>query len=150
MDGERFDRLAKDVSTAGRSRRGVLRGITGGTLAAFFGRISLDDAAAAPDNVCKGKPDLCRSQSQKALCSNSDTCACLTTVGGKKVCVELAEEVCPVEDECNSAEDCKGQNNACVVVSDCCEGRKRNLCVKKCGSGNNAAAGGARLPLLGR
>jgi len=46
MDGFQFDALAKSVA-AGASRRGVLKGLLGGALAAAASALGLEDAAAA-------------------------------------------------------------------------------------------------------
>ena len=146
MDARRFDRLSRALSTR-PSRRRLLRSLASGVLAALGGRVAAEDAAAR--DRCRNKPDLCKSMSERSRCAGA-TCFCLTTVGGKKECVNLANVDCPRRDECDDDEDCRGEDNLCMVVQRCCRS-PRNVCARRCGAGANAtAASSGDLPLLRR
>jgi hypothetical protein len=151
MDAVRFDRLSRALSTR-PSRRRLLRSLASGTLAALGGRVAVEDAAAAR-NRCRGKPDVCKSMTPlQAICGQGGDCVCLTTVGGKKECVQLDDVRCPTRDQCDDSGDCRGKDNLCMVVRACCGGSPRNVCARRCGAGGATAtaASSGELPLLGR
>ena len=149
MDALRFDRLSRALSTR-PSRRRLLRSLASGIVATLGGRIAVDDAAAG--NRCRNKPDRCKSPSTRAACGERSTCACLTTRDGKKECAELVNVQCPTTDECDNNDDCRGEDNLCFVVAECCGGSPRNVCARRCGAGAASAttASSGNRPLLGR
>jgi hypothetical protein len=150
MDALRFDRLSRALSTR-PSRRGLLRSLASGILATLGGRVAVDDAAAAR-NRCRNKPDVCKSMSPlRAICGQGGDCVCLTTVGGKKECVQLDNVRCPARDQCDDSGDCRGKDNLCMVVRECCQS-PRNVCARRCGAGGASAtaASSGDLPLLSR
>ena len=83
-------------------------------------------------NPCRGKILLCEPGAQN--CKGNPECFCARTVEGGKKRVNIAGEVCPTTDECNSTADC-ARDEFCIVVSGagCCPGSENNLCVRKCG-----------------
>jgi hypothetical protein len=115
MDNRRFDSLVKTLSS-GDSRRGVLRTLGGGTLAAVFGRLGLAEEAEAKKKrknkkkkKCKGNTTKC---GKKACCRADQICE-----GGR--CVDDIIEVpeCLDDVDCGPNEVC--QNGTCVFQGEC-------------------------------
>ena len=130
-EGFSFDEVTRGVAsgeiTRGRALKLAGAAVLSGAL--FTAGFASPAEARRRRNVCRHKPDLCKSQSQEALCKGSQSCACLTTTSGKKACEGLAREPCPQTDECNNNDDCPN-NDVCVNVSGCCQSAN-NLCVPK-------------------
>lgn len=158
MDDRRFDALTRRLATGTNARRSLLKGLAGAGLAAVFGRVAVEAAAAAPDDDgrCRRKPAISDNRcSEESLCRSTDAqiCACTRTVDGARACVDLTDVACPSRDECDADRDCRGED-VCVKVGGCCESR-RNLCAAPCARqrdrrSSRAAASGVRSPLLGR
>lgn len=163
VDGRRFDDLMRALYERGSRRRLVTRLLAGTGLGALFAGGQIGPAAAAKDKddrKCRNKPviDDRRCPDEDSICKlrEDEVCACARTTGGSKKCVDITNEGCPTEDECDSNADCPG-NRLCIEVGGCCQGSRRNLCVRPCGSGGGGGGGGgnsttseASAPLLGR
>lgn len=88
MDGQRFDRLAREMAE-GRSRRGVLRGVVGGLAGAMLTAVR-SGPAAAQDGYYRGPGEPCYESAQCVgadaylICSDNGTggFACCTLEGG--------------------------------------------------------------------
>jgi hypothetical protein len=133
--GQLFDELSRGVAdgTISRGRALKLAGTT--LLAALFGSVVIDEAEAVTERRCKRKPAISneRCPSERSICRDrqNQTCACARTVEGDTRCVDITDEECPTTDECDRSRDCPG-NQYCIQVGACCEGSRRNLCVRPC------------------
>jgi hypothetical protein len=137
MEYSSFDELAKGVASGTISRSGALKMAGAAILAAVFGSsVTIDEAEAETDRVCRGKPAIsnrrCPDSEQSGCREREDQiCQCALTVEGDKRCVDLTDEDCPAADECDRSRDCPG-SQLCIKVGACCEGSRRNLCVRPC------------------
>ena len=139
MDGQRFDDLTKNLSTAARSRRGVVRGLVGGAVGAFLGGVTLKGAAAesvdATDAICDRREVLCNSRGEPAFVCG-DGCVCARNVtNGDKQCVEAFRAICTNRQRCNENGDCDGRGEVCIRVSGCTDedcSRGRGRCFNRC------------------
>ena len=143
MDGQRFDNMTKKLVKASASRRGMLRGVVGGTLAAVVGNVALMRAAAQPvsiqasDLICEDERLLCnRSGEPAGRCG--ENCRCARAVNGDRKCVDLGNATCKNRTRCDSNREC-AKGEVCIDVRDCndeeCDkGRKPGRCFDKCAS----------------
>ena len=147
MDGNRFDSLTRTFSTS-RSRRGVLKGLGAATLGAVgLGRLSMDEADAAPcksphAKCGKGKDKVCVDLSSDP--GNCGGCGQSCPEGASCVdggCVEACSEgfdLCNGNcvDLSNDATNCGGCGTTCPETGDCVSG------VCTCPTGQVLCAGG--------
>jgi hypothetical protein len=135
-EGQLFDELTKEVADGTISRGRALKLAGTALLAALFGSVAIDEAEAATDRRCEGKPAISnrRCPETRSTCRQraDQICLCARTVGGDKRCVDVTNEECPTTDECDRSSDCPG-NQYCIEVGACCNGSRRNLCVRPCG-----------------
>ena len=149
MDGNRFDDLTRALRAGSGSRRAVLKGLAGTALAALFGRVAAEDAAAA---VCKQGGGRCRRDGECCsgncrrrkgrctTCGRTDVCAdvsacgpsgsgceCFFTTEGTKRCVN-SFTFCEQYPPCSLTPDCPSGS---VCVRSCCS---TNVCVPLCGN----------------
>ena len=142
MDGERFDALARALSTA-RERRGFVRALAGGAFAAALGTFGNSGARAAckaPGAKCKRDDDCCSGGCRRQR--GERTGRCKPCRDGQFFCPDPG--ACFFSDECCTDADCGGLH--------CCGGVCRECCVNPmCGPGRYVApapaSGVARLPL---
>ncbi len=130
-----FDELSRGVADGTISRRRALK-LAGTTLLAalFGGSVAIDEAEAVTERRCRRKPAISNQRCpDRSICRETadQICSCAETVEGDKRCVDITDEVCPTTDECDRSRDCPG-NQYCIEVGACCEGRRRNLCVRPC------------------
>lgn len=147
MDGQRFDDLARWAVKRGRSRRGVLRGLAGGALAALLGGAAVSPQGAAakclqpgkackrdnqccsdvcrrrkcrptrPQGTCRVGEDRCQQGSGFAYCNNTTSCGCYVTMSGALFCGSRFDSTCYL---CTSDEECRiptGPGSRCVQVA---------------------------------
>jgi hypothetical protein len=131
-----FDELAKGVASGTISRSGALKLAGGALLAAVIGgSVAIDEAEAETDRRCKGKKTISnrRCPEGESVCRQREgqICRCAKTAEGDTRCVDLTDEHCPTQDECDRSKDCPG-SQLCIQIGACCEGSKRNLCVRPC------------------
>jgi hypothetical protein len=128
IDG--FDEVAKGLAAGTISRRRALKltgsALLGGGLLALFPRV------AGAQGGCAGRPAINNRRCPETSCGSGINCFCATTVGGTKRCVSLENETCPASDECDRNSDC-ASGELCIKTGGCCEGSRRNLCVRPCG-----------------
>ena len=138
VDGQRFDDLTKNLSTAARSRRGVVRGLVGGAVGAILGGVTIKGAVAqvspaATDAICEGRDVLCDPEGNPSfVCADGRVCA--RNVNGDKQCVEALGPTCSRRQRCRVNRDCdRGQ--VCIRVSGCTDegcSRGRGRCYNRC------------------
>ncbi len=143
MDDRRFDELTKALVAAKPSRREALRRLAGGALAAVFGGLTLEGAAAqvgteAFNLACKqeGAEFFCTEgtpANEVTTCKSADSgYLCARKKGGGAVCVKQPSTGCPSRrNKCGDAGDC-ASGETCILVSSCCGGSNRGKCVEKC------------------
>ncbi len=109
-----------------------------GAVGAVFGGLALRGAAAqivtpaATELVCDDRAVVCNEAGRTpAVCGGDGSCLCARLVNGSKRCVKLSGVTCPRRDQCDTNNDC-GTNEVCIVVSGCCEGTRKNICVPRC------------------
>ncbi len=133
-EGQLFDELSQGIASGAISRGRALKLAGGALLAALFGSVAIDEAEAVTERRCEGKPAISnRRCPDNGICRQrvDQTCACARTVEGDRRCVDITNEQCPTTDECDRSSDCPG-DQYCIEVGACCEGRRRNLCVRPC------------------
>jgi len=138
VDGQRFDKLTKTLTGATPSRRGVLRGLAGGALAAVFGGRALDASAQftdADDAVCEGQQVICNAAGVPGF-TCAEGCVCARNVSGTKQCVNGLGDTCRNRKRCNRNKDC-GSGRVCIRVSGCrgeacTSGRAKGRCFNRC------------------
>ena len=140
VDGRRFDDLTKNLVAATPSRRGVLRGLVGGALAAVFGGVTLERAMAqevgteATDLICENQTVLCNAARRPAFVCGTG-CACARQTNGDKRCVQ-AQISCREQPRCRRNRDC-GRGEVCIEVEGCtdpeCQ-KGRGRCAQRCTS----------------
>ncbi len=79
MDQQRFDQLTKTLAT-GKSRRGLLKGLTGITLGGALAAIGLGETVAHPQVPCKA-PNVKCGKGKNAVCCSSGICTPNGTCG---------------------------------------------------------------------
>lgn len=137
MDGQRFDDLTKGLADR-PSRRGVLRGLAGGTLAALFGGIAAQRATAQVDPartqlVCANQTVLCNRQGSTATrCGGRKACSCALLANGDRRCV-FNGRGCPARSECDKNRDCD-RGEVCIRVAGCCRSDTGAVraCARRC------------------
>ena len=117
MSAEDFDALTEALASRTISRRRALRLAAASALGAAGLGVAAREAEARPR--CPR-----RSGCNRRCRNTNNVCACIRTVGGKRVCVH---ECCG--DLCESGADC-GENEVCMK-SGCCNGGART-CVTRC------------------
>jgi hypothetical protein len=119
MDDRQFDSWTRDLAVDGPSRRRVIAGVAGFSLAALGMTRAADDVAAGCNgNYCNGDVETCRGN-----------CVCYKRVGGGSVCAQDKGK-CPVS-ECQNDRDCP-RDHVCVKSGrKCCRGQ-RTACAKRC------------------
>jgi hypothetical protein len=143
-EGQLFDELSQGIASGAISRGRALKlasaAVLGSTgLLALFPRAagaqSIEEETgptiAVSDPACQGEPAINNRRCPENRCEGDPECACAETVSGDKRCVNLADEQCPRRDQCDRNRDCP-QGEICIKVGGCCEGRRRNLCVRPC------------------
>jgi hypothetical protein len=131
-----FDELAKRVASGTISRSGALKMAGAAILGALFaGSVAIDEAEAETERKCRGKAAISnrRCPGEEGVCRQREDqiCNCAKTVEGDTRCVDITNENCPATDECDRSRDCPG-SQLCIEVGACCEGSRRNLCVRPC------------------
>ena len=130
-----FDELAKGVASGTISRSGAIKMAGAAILGALFaGSVAIDDAVAATERVCRNRPAISnRRCPEESFCRQREgqTCQCAKTTEGDRRCVDITDAQCPTRDECDRSSDCR-RGEVCIEVGACCEGSRRNLCVRPC------------------
>jgi hypothetical protein len=127
-----FDDLSRELASGTISRSRAIKLTGGALLSTALAAFSSSPAEARRRNPCRGRRTTCENgPSPGPHCRGNTNCFCVRTTGGGKACVNLSNEQCPATDECNRASDC-GRNEVCAVVAGCCQGSRRNLCVRRC------------------
>lgn len=134
MDDRTFDGLTRMVAEAAPTRRGVLRGLGGGVIAALLAWGGVEEAGAA----CVKLGNVCKKQGKKLKCCGGAKCQgprCKCS-GGKVACKGkcIPKSGCCTNDDCPSPRLCvKGR---CVVGQGTCP-HGENVCIDPtftCGS----------------
>jgi hypothetical protein len=147
MDGRKFDNLTKALTTATRSRRGMLRPLVGGALATVLGAVALDRARAkgvgteAFDLTCQqaGVNFFCEAAAPDVTTCGPSTsgCVCAEAKQSDKgpYCIQQPTSGCPSNsNKCKKNNEC-GSGEVCIIIPDCCPNNpNRGKCVKKCPS----------------
>lgn len=94
MDQERFDQLTKTLAT-GKSRRGLLKGLTGTAIGGLLAAVGIGEAAAKPDASCKAPRTKCGKGKNAVCCPSGQTCNANGTCGF----------TCPANSHLNGAGD---------------------------------------------
>jgi hypothetical protein len=155
MDGERFDRLTKQLSTTRLTRLSVIRGLAVGAAAAFTGTTIGGDRAMAqqcgsagdiceggggqeccPGTVCNGleNPTRCRAcgGSGQFCCTSTTPCTapgenCLPDgTCGEPPCGGSGQRCCETGEECTEPGDVCLSNGTCGTVE--CGGNGQPCC----------------------
>ena len=121
MDGERFDQIARSVATA-TTRRGLLKGLAGGALAAAFG-------------LGRGRTAEATHKPPGAACRGTVECSQTTALGRGFVC---ADNGIAADGALNC---CHNEGQSCGIGAHCCGNL---LCVQ--GQGEGLGAGTCRVP----
>lgn len=137
MDGQRFDDLTKTLVER-PSRRGVLRGLAAGAVAAVFGGTAARRAAAQVDPartqlVCANQTTLCNRRGDTATrCGGRQACSCALLANGDRRCV-FNSRGCPKRTECDNNRDCDA-GEVCISVAGCCRSDTGAVraCVRRC------------------
>lgn len=154
MDGSRFDALARLAIQPGSRRHLLARLLAGSGLAVVLGSDWLTlEASAATDRQCRHRKAVSNERCPgEAQCKTigDQLCCCARTAEGDIRFVDLRDEDCPTSDECDRSKDCPG-HQICIQVAACCEGSRRNLCVRRCDVNATATAASESVtsPLLG-
>jgi hypothetical protein len=131
-----LDEVAQGLAEGTISRGSAIK-LGGAALLGSMGLLSLSASKAGAQvtvqGLCTGKPAISntRCPRQNSFCGVCQSCQCAKTVSGTKRCLDFSGLSCPTTDECDTNRDCSG-NKVCVQVAACCEGSKRNLCVRPC------------------
>jgi len=147
MDGERFDRLTKQLSTTRLTRLSVIRGLAVGAVAAVSGTaIGADRAMAAQckkeGQICEGGPDKCcpgtvcnggENPTKCRACGGSGQFCCTSTtpctapgevclpggICGPAACGGTGQPCCEPGDTCNESGDICLSNGTCGPEGQC-------------------------------
>ena len=124
MDGQRFDALTKLTATGVASRRGALRLLAGGVLAALLGRGGSASAALAcrndgakcdADGQCCSRRcggSRCRSERLRAGAACTDDRDCRSGICGR---INSVSSIC-------RNPTCRREGRDCALSPDCCRG----------------------------
>jgi hypothetical protein len=127
-----LDDLSRELASGTISRRRAMKLAAGALLgSALIPLFSSSPAEARRRNPCRGKNVLCEQQRRQGCKRSNPNCVCMRTTGGGKACVDTTGVNCPTTDECDRNSDC-GRNEVCAVVAGCCQGSRRNLCIRRC------------------
>ncbi len=140
-----FDELAKGLASGrisrGRALKLVGAAILGGGVLTLLpgvaaGQVEADAAGeGCPEDGPAVDNDRCpirtRRGRRRTRCGDQAGCFCTETVNGNNRCVQLRDEECPAEDECDTNADCR-EDELCVRVGGCCGNQRRNLCARTC------------------
>jgi hypothetical protein len=147
MDGERFDRLTKQLSTRRLTRLSVIRGLAVGAAAALTGTTISTDRAMAQQckregQNCEGGPEKCcpgtvcnggENPTKCRACGGSGQFCCVSTtpctapgetclpggICGPAPCGGTGEPCCETGDECTAPEDICLSNDTCGPEGSC-------------------------------
>ena len=147
MDGERFDRLTKQLSTRRLTRLSVIRGLAVGAAAAFTGTTISTDRAMAQQckregQNCEGGPEKCcpgtvcnggENPTKCRACGGSGQFCCVSTtpctapgetclpggICGPAPCGGTGEPCCETGDECTEPGDICLSNDTCGPAGQC-------------------------------
>jgi len=132
-----FDVLAKGLASGTISRRRALKlvgaAILGGGVLTLLpgvaqGQVEVEAAQGCPEGQRAINNKRCPTNSCAA---GQAGCRCAETVNGNKRCVKFQKSDCPNTDQCDSNDDCAG-DEVCIKVGGCCGQSRRNLCAKAC------------------
>src|SRR4051794_8877408 len=98
MDHDRFDSLTR-VFGSGRSRRGVLKGLTGMAVGGLLAAVGIGEAGAAPPT---GKPSKC--YGDHSSCTNGKQC-CSGTCTNRTCAPAVPVDPCAGKN-CNDGNEC--------------------------------------------
>ena len=129
-----FDELARGLASGSVSRGRAIKIAGAALLAALFsGSVAAEKASADVDRVCRNKQVISNKRcGGDIVCSPTNPrCQCTRTVNGDVRCVDYTDTLCPATDECDRNRDCS-RGEVCAKVGACCEGSRRNLCVRLC------------------
>jgi hypothetical protein len=133
-----FDDLARELAAGSISRRRAIK-LTGGALlgtALLAFSSSPAEARRRRRNPCRRKRTSCESTPTLLdTCRGNPNCHCFRTAAGGKQCVDISGETCPTTNECDSAEDCPGPNEICVLAPGCCGTTANRICMRRCPRG---------------
>jgi hypothetical protein len=157
MDENQIDALTCCLANDGAGRRGLLKGLVAGGLAAVLGRSAGGAARAKKNGPCGTCHTLCDETPAGIFCAPpSETCVCVRSTSGKKHCADANLECPPADgaDQCRQDDDC-GPGAVCVPTAGgiCCaeEGEGQfNICLRKCAAATaRAGKAGDRSVLRG-
>jgi hypothetical protein len=142
-EGHLFDEVSKGLASGAISRRRALK-LTGAAILGSTGLLALFPGVAGAQTIVGGtQPAVVLAggcQDARAInnrrcnpdsCGGNQNCFCAETVSGNRRCVNLRDERCPRQDECDSNGDCTG-DQICIKVGGCCGNERRNDCVRPC------------------
>ena len=154
MDTERFDRMTVALTDT-RSRRGVLRLLTGSALAG--GLAVLGGSAAEAKRKKKMPRDMCpvsRPAPNAPRCGGAipgEDCTCNKAVEGNNVCIAFIES-CSVGGEftCTSTRQCVRERGFHFVCQAAGAGSCGQVCLPTCDAPDTQAAGAAKSKRAGK
>ncbi len=132
-----FDELAKGLASGkisrGRALKLVGAAVLGGGVLTLLPGVARGQVEA---EAAQGCPEGQRAINNRRCPTNSCAagepgCRCAETVNGNKRCVRFNREDCPSTDQCDTNEDCAG-DEVCIKVGGCCGKPRRNLCARAC------------------
>ncbi len=117
MDDRRFDDLTRAISE-GTSRRAMLKGVLGGSLAALLAAIGLDDADAQEleaDASCRRRCRRIENRRRRRRCLRR----CQRSSSGGDMKIEIGD-ICLINSDCRSG-NCmdEGIENRCRAAGSC-------------------------------